>query len=171
MSVGFLLCLRRKASKTWSRKRPDVSYQRRWIPLIAAGVFLGLACFPYNSSAQELVYTFINPAFGGNPFNSAFLLGTADRQNDFDPPGSGGRASASETSDVDRFVRNLQSRLLSQLSREVADAIFGENAAESGQIVFGDQTITFERFLDKITLSIVSPEGTTVIEVPLLVVQ
>ncbi len=34
--------------------------------------------------AQQLVYTPINPAFGGDPFNYTWLLNSANAQNSFD---------------------------------------------------------------------------------------
>lgn len=118
------------------------------------------------TSAQELVYRPVNPSFGGNPFNSSHLLALAEAQNDNEPPAS----ATGGTSQADLFVRQLQSRLLSSLSRDVTEAIFGENAAEFGRIVFGDQTIEFERGLETIRLTIfdAATGTTTEIEVPVL---
>jgi curli production assembly/transport component CsgF len=114
--------------------------------------------------AQDLVYEPVNPSFGGNAFNSAHLLAIANAQNDYDPP----EQETSSQDDLDRFVRSLQSRLLSSLSTQVANAIFGEDAQDEGTIVFGDQTITFVRTLDGIVLTITNADGsTTVITVPI----
>lgn len=113
--------------------------------------------------AQDLVYEPVNPSFGGNPFNSAHLLAIANAQNDFERP----QAETSASSDLDRFVRSLQSRLLSSLSTQVANAIFGEDAQDEGTIVFGDQTISFVRGLDGIELTITEADGSvTVITIP-----
>lgn len=118
------------------------------------------------SSAQELVYEPINPSFGGNPFNSSHLLALANAQNDFDPPVEPEDPGA----DLDRFIRSLESRLLSGLASEVSNAIFGDDAQESGRIVFGDQTIEFARSLEGIELRIIEADGsTTVITVPTLI--
>ena len=35
------------------------------------------------SEASEMVFTFINPAFGGNPLNGQWLLNSAQAQNTF----------------------------------------------------------------------------------------
>jgi curli production assembly/transport component CsgF len=48
----------------------------------------------------------------------------------------------------------LQSRLLSALSSQIVDAIFGENPQERGTISFGGQTIDFVRNLTEVTLNI-----------------
>jgi curli production assembly/transport component CsgF len=101
------------------------------------------------ASAQDLTYEPVNPSFGGNPFNSAHLLGIANAQNDFKDP------KAKEAgSQADIFARQLQSRLLSALSSQIVDAIFGENPQEHGTIKFGGQTIEFTRGLDEVTLTI-----------------
>ncbi|HEU4877229.1 MAG TPA: curli assembly protein CsgF, partial [Sphingomicrobium sp.] len=62
-------------------------------------------------------------------------------------------------SQADIFSRQLQSRLLSALSSQIVDAIFGENPQQSGTIKFGGQTISFDRGLDEVTLTI-TDDGT-----------
>jgi curli production assembly/transport component CsgF len=111
-----------------------------------------------SASAQELVYTPVNPSFGGNPFNSAHLLGVANAQDDTEPP----QSASSSDPQADLFIRQLQSRLLSGLASEVANAIFGDNPQDYGRVVFGDQTVEFQRGLDSITLTIFdATTGTT----------
>lgn len=99
--------------------------------------------------AQDISYQPIDPSFGGNPFNSAHLLGVANAQNTYRDPNS-----STNSSQADIFARQLQSRLLSALSSQIVDAIFGENPQQSGTITFGGQTITFNRGLDEVTLTI-----------------
>ena len=115
--------------------------------------FLSAAVLSKPAHAQDLVYEPINPSFGGNPFNSAHLLGIANSQNDFRDP----RAQSS-SSQADIFARQLQSRLLSALSSQIVDAIFGENPQQSGTISFGGQTINFSRDLENVTLNIANDE-------------
>lgn len=105
------------------------------------------------AAAQDLRYEPINPTFGGNPFNSSHLLGIANGQNDYKDP-----SATTSNSQADIFARQLQSRLLSALSSQVVDAIFGENPQEQGTISFGGQTITFFRSLDEVTLNITNDE-------------
>jgi curli production assembly/transport component CsgF len=100
-------------------------------------------------AAQDLVHEPISPTFGGNPFNSQHVLGVANANNDFRDP-----RAASSNSQADIFARQLQSRLLSALSSQIVDAIFGENPQESGTISFGGQTIEFFRNLEEVTLII-----------------
>lgn len=118
------------------------------------------------ASAQELVYTPVNPSFGGDSFNSAHLIGIANAQNDYKDPES----KTGGNTQVDQFLRQLQSRLLSSLAAQVNDAIFGENPQDSGTITFGDQTITFVRLLESVALTITDSTtgAVTEISIPLL---
>jgi curli production assembly/transport component CsgF len=136
--------------------------------LSARALFCGLAaaCLTVSAaSAQDMVYEPINPSFGGNPFNSAHLLGIAGAINDYKDPTA---KSTTGTSQSDLFARQLQSRLLSALSSQITNAIFGENAQESGEVDFGGQQISWVRTLESVTVTIVDQAtgSETVIEVP-----
>ena len=122
-----------------------------------------LALTTPSARADEMRYQFTNPSFGGNPFNSSHLLAVANAQNDNDKP-----STASQQSQADQFVRLLQSRLLSALASQVSEAILGENAQESGRIVYGSQTVEWETLLDAIKLTITEADtgAVTVIEIP-----
>jgi curli production assembly/transport component CsgF len=146
----------------------------------AAALSLTMTCVP--ASAGDLTFNFINPSFGGNPGNSGHLLSIANAQREAtasDADVGGGGAFGSGTGDgdtgqdnrADLFVRQLEGRLLSALSAEVTQAIFGENPQDNGTVEFGDTTITFERTPEAITLDIVDLlDGTsTSITVPQLV--
>ncbi len=134
---------------------------RQTSPLALAAILLAFAASP--SSAQDITYQPVDPSFGGNPFNSAHLLGIANAQNTYKDPNA--KASSSQ---ADIFARQLQSRLLSALSSQITDAIFGDNPQQHGTISFGGQTITFDRGLENVTLTI-TDDGTgevTTIVVP-----
>ena len=112
-----------------------------------------MVCAAAPAAAQDLTYQPIDPTFGGNPFNSAHLLGIANSQNDYKDP-----KATTTNSQADLFARQLQSRLLSALSSQIVDAIFGENPQQSGTISFGGQTIDFSRGLEEVTLNITNDE-------------
>lgn len=124
---------------------------RRLIALAVGAA--GLAASASPVAAQDLTYQPIDPSFGGNPFNSAHLLGVANAQNDYKDPDA-----RSTNSQADIFARQLQSRLLSALSSQIVDAIFGDNPQERGTISFGGQTIQFVRGLTEVTLTITNDE-------------
>ncbi len=137
-----------------------------------AGASLPLAA---SAHAGDLVYTPINPSFGGSPLNSAHLLATANAQreataSDFQRPatgtaGTGPTGTGTGTSDADLFVRQLQGRLLSALAGQVTDAIFGDNPQEAGTVQFGDTRVTFNRSLGSIRLVIENAADGTVTEI------
>lgn len=137
---------------------------KNWVFGIAIAMVSLVGTSP--ATAQDIVYQPVNPSFGGNPFNSNHLLGVANAQNDYRDP-----RSSSNSSQADIFARQLQSRLLSSLSSQLIDAIFGENPQESGTISFGGQTISFFRSLDSVTITITNEDTgeETVIVVPLFV--
>jgi curli production assembly/transport component CsgF len=124
--------------------------------VLRAGVIfaIGVLGMTAPAAAQDIVYQPVDPSFGGNPFNSAHLLGIAGAQNDYKDPNA-----QQSNSQADIFARQLQSRLLSALSSQIVDAIFGENPQESGTISFGGQTIDFVRSLTEVTLTI-TDDGT-----------
>lgn len=143
----------------------------------AIAAMLGVAMLAPQAMAGDLVYTPINPSFGGSPLNSAHLLGMAnaqrtatasdaDRNRPGDPTGPG---ETPGNTDADLFIRQLQGRLLSALAGQVTEAIFGENPQDQGTVTFGDTTVTFERTPTSIRLTITDATGVTVIEVPQLV--
>ncbi|MCO1333858.1 curli assembly protein CsgF [Microbulbifer sp. OS29] len=70
--------------------------------------------------ATELVYTPVNPSFGGNPLNGNYLLNNASAQNSKKDPDSG-KSPYSDSSSLDRFTDTLESRLLSQLLTDVGN--------------------------------------------------
>ncbi|WP_291303576.1 MULTISPECIES: curli assembly protein CsgF [unclassified Devosia] len=103
---------------------------------------------------SDLVYTPINPTFGGNPLNSSHLLAIASAQRTAtasDAPktdtssGTGGTGSSTSQSNVDLFISQLEGRLLSSLASQVTDAIFGSNPQNHGTITFGSTIVVFDR--------------------------
>jgi curli production assembly/transport component CsgF len=74
-------------------------------------------------NATQLVYTPVNPNFGGNPLNGAFLLNEAQAQNDHDDPSL--KKSTAGTSPLERFTSQLESRLLSQLLTNIQNGNTG----------------------------------------------
>ncbi|GGJ94153.1 curli assembly protein CsgF [Pseudomonas matsuisoli] len=92
---------------------------RKGLALLASFVLL-----PVNGHATELVYTPVNPSFGGNPLNGTYLLNNAtlqDRNKDPDARTS----SYNSQSALERFTGQLESRLLSQILNNIEDGNAG----------------------------------------------
>jgi curli production assembly/transport component CsgF len=81
------------------------------------------------SLAQDLVYKPKNPAFGGDTFNYQWMLSSAESQNLFKDPESD--KGFEQKSELERFKENLNSQLLSHLSRELFDNQFGTGTSGS----------------------------------------
>jgi len=67
-----------------------------------------------------------------------------------------------------RFIRNLESRVYAQLSRQLVENLFGEEASKEGSIELEGNTIEYESDDKTITLTITDEEGNvTVIAFPI----
>lgn len=119
------------------------------------------------SSMADMIYTPVNPSFGGSPYNSNHLQSLATTQNEF----KGAQTERERQSTSERFLTMLQSRLYSSLASQVADAIFGENAQPSGTITFDDQQVSFTNTGTEIILVVTdySTGDVTNISIPTLV--
>lgn len=154
--------------------------RRQWFTA-AGAVAVSIGLSSGAAPAGDLTFQFTNPSFGGNAGNSGHLLAIASAQREATASDAGddgsGPFDGGDTGDgdgdsrADLFVRQLEGRLLSALSRQVTDAIFGEERQDEGTIEFGDTTISFERTPESISLDIVDLlDGTsTTITVPQLV--
>lgn len=103
-------------------------------------VFLLCAFGVSSLSAQDMVYTPKNPAFGGNPINYQWLLNSANTQNKFTGSSDGSRFQRDPLED---FQNSLQRQILSQLTRDIVRNQFGEGGqpTEDSRFEFGEFTI------------------------------
>lgn len=86
----------------------------------AMSLFLLAQC----SLATELVYTPVNPSFGGNALNSSHLFGVANAINDYQAPEND--LDFESESSLDRLANSLESRLISQLLADVGNGNTGQ---------------------------------------------
>lgn len=137
-------------------------------------------CVSANAVAGDLVYQPFSPTFGGSPLNSSHLLSTANAQksatardadDDLLSSIDDGSTNSASSDQAALFLRQLESRLLSSLASQVTDAIFGENPQDSGTVQFGDTSVSFQRTLDSLELTIINglDGSVTQITVPQLV--
>jgi curli production assembly/transport component CsgF len=100
-----------------------------------------LACQPGLVNASELVYTPVNPSFGGSPLNGPVLLNSAQAQNKFKDPDS---VDANKTP-LQQFQDLLERSILSRLATAATSSVLGS----SGQLVPG--TVETGNFVITIT--------------------
>jgi curli production assembly/transport component CsgF len=120
--------------------------------------------------AGDLVFSFTNPTFGGNPGNAATLLNNANAQNSTQAP------ATAQVGTLDRFTQSLQSAMLSKLQSQVTGVVFdSKGALVSGtQYTAGDYQVTIIVNPDKtVSLSTleISTGSSTVINVGNIVSQ
>jgi curli production assembly/transport component CsgF len=110
-----------------------------------------------TASAGNIIYTPVNPNFGGSPFNGSWLQSQAAAQNQFTQSKSSANAAQSPGQ---LFASELTSQLYASLANQITQAMFGANAQKSGTYTFGGTTISFQNIAGQIQISI--NDGTTV---------
>ena len=69
---------------------------------------------------SELLHQFVNPSFGGNPGNSAHLLGLANNQNQFQDDGQDDATPLEEFNE--RLQRSLLGRITGAITSDIVDS-------------------------------------------------
>ena len=124
--------------------------------------------------ADEMTHKFKNPSFSGVGTSSHYL--TIENQEFSRKEAIREEIKAyqeelereAENTTLARFIRNLESRIYAQLSRQLVDNLFGETASTFGILELEGNTIEYRVEDDKVTLIITDEEGnTTEITVPL----
>tara|TARA_R100001129_G_scaffold105174_1_gene71879 strand:+ start:219 stop:692 length:474 start_codon:yes stop_codon:yes gene_type:complete len=125
-------------------------------------------------SADEMTHKFKNPSFSGVGTSSHYLTIENQEFNRKEAIREEIKAyqedleREAENTTLARFIRNLESRIYAQLSRQLVDSLFGETASEFGTLELEGNTIEYRVEDDKVTLIITDEEGnTTEITVPL----
>ncbi len=90
-------------------------------------------------SAQQLIYTPVNPSFGGYYYNGQTLLSEAQAQNGFTAPSSSYNPYSQDP--LQNFKNSLNQQILSQLSRQLLTNVFGEAGLTAGHYELGDYSI------------------------------
>ena len=102
-------------------------------------IFTGtMLLFFGNVNAQDLIFEFRNPAFGGNTFNYQWMLSSADAQNTFEEEAD---MLEFETDPLADFTEDLNRQILNNLSRQLVSDQFGEEGLQEGTYILGDYQI------------------------------
>ena len=132
---------------------------------------LGVSGF---ADADEMVHKFKSPSFSGIGTSAHYL--TIENQEHMRKMTIKEEIKAlqeqierdAENTTLARFVRNLESRIYAQLSRQLVENLFGETPSDSGILELEGNTIEFEVVDGIITLRITDSDGnTTVISLPI----
>jgi len=144
----------------------------KWVSVI--GILLILGIFIQNATADQMTHKFKSPSFSGENTSSHYL--TIDNVEYTRRMTIKAEIKAlqdeierdKENTTLARFVRNLESRIYAQLSRQLVEALFGETPSDNGTIELEGNTITYSVVDGIITLTIVDAEGNeTIIQIPI----
>jgi hypothetical protein len=125
--------------------------------------------------ADELTFKFKSPSFSGIGTSAHYL--TIDNQEYTRREAVKAEIKAlkeavereEENTTLARFIRNFESRIFAQLSRQLVEQLFGENPATEGSFTLFDNIITWTSDGTYITLTIYNTldESTTEITIPI----
>ena len=131
------------------------------------GLVLIISILSMQLMADEIVHKFKNPSFSGVGTSSHYL--TIENQEFNRKADITAEIKAlkeqqkrdEENTTLARFLRNLESRIYAQLSRQLVDQLFGEIPQTSGILEFMGTTIEYSVSEDglMITLKITNQDG------------
>jgi len=138
------------------------------------GITLFVAIFVQNVKADEIVFKFKNPSFSGIGTSAHYL--TIENQEFNRKEALKAEIKAlqdeierdKENTTLARFIRNLESRIYAQLSRQLVENLFGETPSTEGTLTLEGNTIEYSVVDGIITLKITDSDGnTTTISLPI----
>ncbi len=144
----------------------------KWIVVIGFILFSGILI--QNIKADEMVHKFKSPSFSGIGASAHYL--TIENQEFSRKLTIKEEIKAlqdeiereKENSTLARFMRNLESRVYAELSRQLVANLFGETPSESGTITLEGNTIVYTSDGVTLTLTITEADGTvTTITIPI----
>ena len=147
-----------------------------WIYRIAASLFLFFIILILTNPlwADEMVHKFKSPSFSGVGTSAHYL--TIENQQYTRKMTLKAELKAlqdeierdKENTTLARFIRNLESRIYAQLSRQLVENLFGETPSDSGVLELEGNRIEYNVVDGIITLNITDSDGnTTTISLPI----
>ena len=133
-----------------------------------------ILCIPFTAHAGQLNHSFKSPAFSGQGYSSHVL--TIENQEFSRKKALKEKKEAAErqaardaaNTNLSKFMKNVESRIYAQLSKQLVDSMFGEDSSTSGTVTFEGTTISYVKSSDEVELTIVEANAsTTVITVPI----
>ena len=142
--------------------------------IVVIGIMLFVGIFFQNLWADQIVHKFKSPSFSGINTSSHYL--TIENQEFSRKLTIKEEIKAlqdeiereKENSTLARFMRNLESRVYAELSRQLVNNLFGETPSSSGTITLEGNTIEYTSDGVTLTLKITEQDGTiTEITIPI----
>ena len=143
--------------------------------VVGAIFVLFFVAVTHDLSADEIKFKFKSPSFSGVGTSSHYLTIDSQEMSRKEAIAAEIKALADaakreeENTTLARFIKNFESRVYAQLSRQLVDQLFGENPATEGTFQLFDNLITWTSDGISITMTIFN-EGTgetTTITIPI----
>ena len=141
-----------------------------------ASLIIILSLFYATSAGAELTWGFKNPRFSGNGYSSHVLSTEQLQHNRKSDLEAKAEAEARrierelENTTLNKFLKNVESRIYAQLSKQMVDAMFADctdTCSNTGTAEIEGSEITWVRADGNITLTIVSDDGSiTTVTIP-----
>ena len=164
-----------RPSKAYIKALKDESEKVLLTRIVAViGIILIVGIFCQNLWADQIVHKFKSPSFNGQGTSSHYL--TIENQEFSRKLTIKEEIKAlqdeiereKENSTLARFMRNLESRVYAELSRQLVNNLFGETPQSSGTITLEGNTIEYTSDGVTLTLKITEADGTiTEITIPI----
>jgi hypothetical protein len=142
--------------------------------VVVIGAVLILGVISQSLLADQITHKFKSPSFNGINTSSHYLTIENQEFNRRQTIKDELKAAIEEAerdkenSTVQRFIRNFESRVYAELSRQLIANLFGETPSDSGVISLEGNTIEYSTDGDFLTLRITEADGTvTVITIPI----
>ena len=161
-----------KAELEWRAKEEEKQKIIDWVTAIGILLFLGILA--QNVQSDQIVHKFKSPSFNGVGTSSHYL--TIENQEFSRKLTIKEEIKAlqeeiereKENSTLARFMRNLESRVYAELSRQLVNNLFGETPSDSGTIELEGNIIEYTSDGVTLTLKITEADGTvTEIVIPI----
>ena len=153
-------------------KRKEGNKQSEIIAIIGLVFILSIVAF--NVNASPIVHEFKNPSFSGIAASAHYLTIDEQETKRRDELAEKIQSELDEiqreidNSTLNKFLSNLQSRIFSNLSRDISDMLFSEDGGTGGTIELEGNSISFSNDGEYITLTVIDENGTiTEIVIPI----
>jgi len=142
--------------------------------MVIFGLVFILSIVALNVNASPIVHEFKNPSFSGIGASAHYL--TVDEQETKRRDELAEKIQSEleeiereiENSTLNKFLNNLQSRIFSNLSRDISDMLFSEDGGTGGTIELEGNSISFSNDGEYITLTVIDQNGNiTTVKIPI----
>ena len=135
---------------------------------------VGILLIGITPLSAEMLHKFKSPSFSGNGMSAHYLTIENQEHSRENTIKEEKLALVEEAerevnnSTLARFIRNLESRIYAELSRQLVDNMFGETKSESGSFELEGNKVDYSTNGQTVSLTVTDQSGgTTVISVPI----